>query len=80
MEWGQVFEQDMVSLRNAVAQGNVLAVHPALGFETKTFNNTRGRPANGDEPGEPRLCDLWLRYNPSLRDDTVATILEQRME
>jgi hypothetical protein len=78
MEWGEVFKQDMVAIRNSIAQGHTLPVHPALGFETRTANNTRGRPATEEDPGEPRLCDLWIRFNPDLRNDTVATIIEQR--
>lgn len=69
MEWGLVFEQDRVSLVNAIRQGAIGDVHPDLGFETKTAHNRRF---------SPRLCDLWIRYNPDLEKDLRATIRNAR--
>lgn len=54
-EWARVFQQDRVSVVNALRQGAVGPMHPDLGFEYKTVNNVR----------EPvRLCDLYARWNP----------------
>lgn len=69
MVWARVFEQDRVSVVNAIRQGSVGDVHPDLGFETKTANNRRYAP---------RLCDLWIRYNPDLEKDLRATIRSAR--
>lgn len=59
MTWARVFEQDRTSLVVAVRQGAIVAVHPRRGYETQTRRNVR-------EPGEPRRCDLYMRFNPNL--------------
>lgn len=69
MEWYRIFEQDRVSVVNAIRQGAVGDVHPDLGFESSTANNRRY---------SPRLCDLWLRYNPEAEKDLRATIRNAR--
>jgi hypothetical protein len=63
MKWARVFEGDRVAISNAVRQGNVIPVHPDLGFEYKTTKNRR-------EP--PRTCDLYMRFNP----DKVSAVRE----
>lgn len=70
MEWVRVFEHDRASLANMIRQGRVPALHEDLGFETVTTNNTRGKP---------RMCTLYVRYNPDLVvDDIRETILTSR--
>lgn len=68
MEWALIFKHDRTSLVNALRQGAIVALHPQLGFEIRTANNTR----NGQ-----RTCDLYLRYNPKkvepLRDSVRKT-------
>lgn len=55
MEWALIFTQDRLSVVNAIRIGGIAAVHPDLGFETRTTHNVR----------EPvRICDLYLRWNP----------------
>jgi hypothetical protein len=68
MEWALIFKNDRTSLVNALRQGSIPVLHRDLGFEIRTANNTR----------EPvRVCDLYLRYNPSkveaLRDSVRKT-------
>jgi len=55
MEWGLIFKQDRTSLVNALRQGAITALHPDLGFQIRTANNTRV---------PTRKCDLYLRFNP----------------
>jgi len=54
-EWALVFKAGNASRVNAVRDGRIAAVHPDLGFEMTTVNNTRQ---------SPRTCDLYLRFNP----------------
>jgi hypothetical protein len=68
MQWALVFTQDRASLVNALRQGGMRALHPDLGFESRTSNNVR----------EPvRICDLYMRFNPAkvkpLRDSIRST-------
>ena len=68
MEWALIFKGDRTSLVNALRQGAIASLHPDLGFQTRTANNTR----------EPiRTCDLYLRFNPDkvipLRDSIRKT-------
>lgn len=53
--WAKVFDRDRVSVANAVRQGSVGVVSPALGFEYKTRNNVRG-------VGPDRTCTLFIRW------------------
>jgi len=72
LKWAKVFEKDRVSVSNAVRQGSVMAVHPDLGFEVRTANNTR-------EP--PRTCTLYLRWNPDrVKDELRETIRTSRQK
>jgi hypothetical protein len=66
-EWATIFEQDKVSVANAVRQGSVGVVHPDLGFEYRTRNNVRGS-------GPDRVCDLYMRFNPDMADPTRDAI------
>jgi len=70
MQWHVVFHEGRVAISNAVRQGSVSAVHPDLGFETRTANNTRH---------PPRTCTLYLRYNPAkVRNELRETIRQTR--
>jgi|SRR5262245_4715879 len=55
MEWALIFTEGPTSTVNAVRQGKVKTIHPDLGFEVMTANNTRV---------SPRTCDFYLRWNP----------------
>lgn len=55
MEWAKVFDNDRTSLATAIRNRGIKALDPALGFQVKTTNNTRGTP---------RTCTMYLRYNP----------------
>lgn len=55
MTWYLVFKADFTHKVNAINEGKVPAVHPDLGFETRTANNKRETP---------RTCDLYMRFNP----------------
>lgn len=61
-QWAKIFEQDRASLATAIRIRGVHALLPEKGFEVKTANNKRSTP---------RLCDLYLRYNPE-RDESVS--------
>lgn len=64
MQWFCVFKAGRVSKVNAIRQGKVSPLHPDLGFEVTTTHNLRG---------QPRLCDLYIRHNPSrVKELTVA--------
>jgi hypothetical protein len=54
-EWAKIFEDDRTSVVNAIRQGAVKPLQPALGFEVRTRNNVR-YPV--------RRCSLYLRYVP----------------
>lgn len=70
MRWAKVFDKGGQSISNAIKQGHVAAVHPDLGFESRTANNTR-------QP--PRTCTLYLRFNPNkVRSELRETITDQR--
>lgn len=69
MEWLKVYENGRASWGTAVQLGHVTAVHPRLGFELTTTNNTRETP---------RTCTLYMRYNPDLVDDLAATVNETK--
>jgi hypothetical protein len=71
MEWARVFEQDRAAISNAVKQGSVTVVHPDLGFEFRTAKNHR-------EP--PRLCDLYMRYNPDKVSPLRDAVRSQRKD
>ena len=55
-EWGEVFKQDKTSYVTAIRLNGIKALRWDKGFEVRTANNRR-------EPA-PRICDLWMRYNP----------------
>ena len=55
-EWLKVFEEDRASLVTAIRQGSISALRPTRGFEVRTTNNNRRE--------SPRLCTLYVRYNP----------------
>jgi hypothetical protein len=72
MRWAKVFEQGGQSVSNAIKQGSVAALHPDLGFEVRTANNTRT---------PPRTCDLYLRFNPDrVRSGLRESIQSTRKE
>lgn len=54
-EWARIFERDRTSLVNAIRQGAVKPLDPALGFEVRTRNNVRA---------PDRVCTLYMRYVP----------------
>jgi len=54
-EWAKVFEYDRTSTVNAIRQGAITPLSPALGFEVRTRNNVR-HPI--------RMCSLYMRWNP----------------
>lgn len=53
--WAKIFENDRASLATAIRTSGIRALLPSEGFEVRTTNNVRG---------EPRTCDMYLRYNP----------------
>jgi len=55
MRWGMIFRNDRSSVAVALRQGAIIAMHPDLGFEFRTANNTRH---------PQRRCDLYARFNP----------------
>lgn len=65
MDYALIFRQGPVAVVNALRQGNIAALHPDLGFEVRTANNQREAP---------RLCDLWVRYNPKKESDIRAAV------
>lgn len=56
MKWRK-FEQERTTVPNAIKAGKIPALHPSLGFEVETRNNTRG-------PIGPRMCTMFIRFNP----------------
>lgn len=72
MKWAKIFDQGPISVSNAVRQGSVAPVHPDLGFQVRTANNTRTAP---------RTNTLYVRYNPdAVRDELRETIRSTRQE
>lgn len=55
-EWALIFEQDKQSLATAIRLNGIKVLRAENGFEMRTANNRRH--------AQPRLCDLWMRYNP----------------
>ena len=55
-EWALIFKQDKASYATAIRIKGIKALHPDKGFEVRTENNVR--------TPSPRICDLWMRYNP----------------
>lgn len=55
-EWALVFQQDRLSVANAIRSGRVKDIRPEDGFEVRT--------ANTITTVRPRVCSLYLRYNP----------------
>jgi hypothetical protein len=55
-EWLKIFEDGPTSIVNGIRQGNVKALRPSDGFEVTTRHNQRA------EAGQPKTCDLYLRY------------------
>jgi hypothetical protein len=62
-------QQGFVSLSTALRQGSITVLHPDLGFEIRTANNTRTGI---------RTCDLYLRWNPNRVHDTAAVLRTAR--
>lgn len=62
-EWALIFEQDRTSLVTSFRLGGYKDL-PVEEFEYMTNHNTR---EFYDEDGEyhPRMCSMWLRYNPA---------------
>jgi hypothetical protein len=54
-EWARIFENDRVSIVNAIRQGSIAVLDPTLGFEVRTRNNSRA---------PIRMCSLYMRYVP----------------
>lgn len=69
MEWALVFRHGRLTTANAVRQGSVRPVHPALGFEVRTTDTTRGAP---------RTCTMWLRWNPDKVDPVAQAAWTER--
>jgi hypothetical protein len=65
--WILTFQQERYSLVVALRNGSIAALRPALGFRTTTRRNTRTKP---------RLCDLYIMYDPDL--DTTLVPHEDR--
>jgi hypothetical protein len=65
-EWALIFERDKTTYANAFQLG--LKDLPRDEFEARTSNTVPAvTKAEADELGiepRPRLCSLWLRYNP----------------
>jgi hypothetical protein len=71
-QWAKIWDKDRSSVVVAVRQGSILAVHPSLGFETRTTNNTLDTP---------RTCTLYMRWNPdAVESGLTAAILASRKE
>lgn len=60
--WHQIYEKDKTGYAVAVSNDDIAPLRSSLGFQVRTANNTRGRPANGTDPGEARTCSLYLRW------------------
>lgn len=60
-EWALIYEQDRTSLSVAIKIGSIKELHPDLGFEVRTAHNKRPE-------GQPRVCDMYLRYVPKEND------------
>lgn len=60
MEWGKVFERDRASIAHAVRINGIKALRSDKGFEVSTRRNIKANP----ETEEPRMCALYVRYNP----------------
>lgn len=71
MQWALIFSNDRYSVVNAIRIGGIGAVHPDLGFETRTARNVR-HPV--------RKCDLYMRYNPNKAKPMTAILHEARNE
>lgn len=69
MEWANIFEHGRTSLVNALRAGKIVALHPDLGFEITTTNNTRDLP---------RTCDLYMRFNPDKVDPLREEVRHSR--
>lgn len=54
-EWMKVFDNDRVSLTQAIRQGSIRALAPSKGFVVSTRHTKRG---------QPRTCSLYLMYDP----------------
>jgi hypothetical protein len=69
MQWAKIFEGDRATVATALRQGSITVLHPDLGFEIRTANNTRTGI---------RTCDLYLRWNPNRVHDTAAVLRTAR--
>lgn len=58
-QWGKVFDNERISLVEAIRQGSIAALRPADGYEIATRNNKR---VTGEDGKERRTCTLYLRY------------------
>jgi hypothetical protein len=68
LEWGKIFDQDKISVVNAVRQGDIKPLHPDLGFLVRTANNIRT---------PQRVCTMFLMYDPA-RDTSLTSDQEQK--
>lgn len=64
-EWFEIYKQDKTGYAVSIRNGDTSALRPSDGFEVRTANNTRGRPASAGQPAEPRMCTLFLRWVPT---------------
>lgn len=69
-EWARIFENDLTSLATAIRINGIKVLRSDRGFRVRTSNNKRGLP--GQDPPQPRTCDLWLRYEPELDTERKA--------
>lgn len=53
--WAKIFDDDRVSIVNALRQGSVRVLAPSEGYEVRTRNNVRY---------PERRCTLYMRWNP----------------
>lgn len=55
MTWYKIFDNGHIAPVNSIRQGHTKAALPQHGIDVRTANNV---------VGPPRMCSLWLRYNP----------------
>ena len=54
-QWAKIFDEDRVSIVNAIRQGSVRILAPENGYQIRTRNNVRY---------PERKCTLYMRYVP----------------
>lgn len=64
-KWIKVYDDDSIGYFQTVKAGDNPTLAAEKGFEVRSANNTRGRPATHPDGFEPRRCSMYLKYVPS---------------